>query len=193
MTTTTTRSTTTRSLFDEWAAGNAEVVSFLTAPDFDTQGSAFLARMTRKVNLGHALTPTEVAAVERTISRRADHAARFAVAETPAGAPLAPTGRITVEGVVVEVVTRAGFRADFPDYKMTVQADAGYPVFATIPQALILRPDTDDLGLAGARVRFIASLSPSPGNPHVAIGKGPRAAALLSPPPSGDPTLTRVA
>lgn len=191
--TNTARLATAGSLFQRWAAGNAEVVAFLTTPDFDPEGSRFLARMVSKVNLGRALTPTEVAAVERNIARHHDRAARFTTPQAPTGGPLAPTGRLTVEGIVVEVAIRPGFRASSPDLKMTVQADAGYPVFATVPQALVQDPDAEDLGLTGARVRFTAALSPSPDNPHVAIGKGPRGVALLTLPPSGDPPLTRVA
>lgn len=184
---------TSGSLFDQWAASNTEVVAFLTAARLDTEGSPFLARMAAKV-IGHrALTPTEAAAVERTIARNADRSARLTSPQVPTDGPLAPTGRFTVEGVVVDVAVRPGFRADRPDYKMTVQSDAGYPVFTTVPQALVQDHDAADLGLMGTRVRFTASLAPSPDNPRVAIGKGPRAAALITQPVSGDPPLTRVA
>lgn len=183
-----------RSPFDEWAADNAEVVGFLTADTFDPEGSRYLAKMAAKLAARRPLTPDEVAAVARNITRRVDREQRLAAgssSQVPAGRR-APTGRTTVDGVVVEVAIRPGFRQGVPDCKMTVDCGA-YRVWCTVPQGLVRSPDAPDLGLRGARVRFNATLSPRSDNPSVAVGKAPRSAELVSLPVSGDPALTRVA
>lgn len=168
-----------RSPFDEWMADNAEVVAFLTAEDFDPEGSRYLAQMAAKLSRRQPLTPNEVAAVGRNIVRRVDREQRLAEICAPVGRP-APSGRVVVEGTVREVAIRPGFRAGVPDRKMLV--DCGdYRVWCTVPEALVCRPDADDLGLDGARVRFAATLAPRADNPSIAVGKAPRGAALISP------------
>lgn len=174
----------TRSVFDQWAADNADVVRFLTAEDFDAENSTFLTQLAALVRARRALTPEQVSAVQRNIARRADRARVITTAATKPG-ERAPAGRQTVEGTVVQVSIRPGFGRERPDYKMTV--DCGYQVWCTVPQALILRPEARDLGLTGARVRFAVTLEPNPTNPAVAIGKSPRQVELIS-----SPTVTPV-
>lgn len=183
-----------RSVFDEWAADNAEVVTFLTNPAFDPEDSEFLRDLSRQVRQRRALTPNQVAAVARNIERRRIRAARLTAPVGEGGRRgAAPVGRVTVEGVVAEVDIRPGYRADALDYKMLV--DCGeFTVYATVPQALVRDARAADLGLTGARVRFTATLSLIPEQPSRAIGKAPRRVELISAPArSGGPLPARAA
>lgn len=91
----------------------------------------------------------------------------------------APSGRVTVEGRVVAVRTRESDEWG-TQYSMVVRLRNGVAVWSTVPRRL-----EESLGwrpvetLRGERVRFTATLEPSPDDPHFAFARRPRSAELL--------------
>lgn len=188
--TNTSLNSTRRSPFDEWAADNQTVYAFLTDPSFDAEGSKYLNKMSARLRRRQPLSPEEVCAVTRNIARRIDRDSYLAEA-IPSTREAAPSGRTVVEGTVVAVSIRPGFGDDGPDYKMAV--DCGYLVWCTVPHTLVQRPESPDLGLTGARVRFSTTLTPRADNPSIATGKAPRSVSLCSLPQPNDLVTRQVA
>lgn len=160
--------------FTQWAEDHADVMRFLTDPNFDTQGSRFLRDMMAMVGRRQALSPAQVDAVRRNIARTA--ARQAASTEDGTGRGVAPTGRVTVEGTVTGVDDEPGYRREI-DHKMTV--DTGeYVVRCTVPAALVALHQTG--GLVGRRLRMNATLTSAPATPWRAVGKAPRGVELVN-------------
>lgn len=92
-------------------------------------------------------------------------------AEVDAAAPV-PTGRIEVTGTILS--TKHDFEGAWPVHKMLVKADTGFKVWGTIPASLAADK--------GARVAFVATVTPSPNDPKFGFFSRPTKARLLDVP-----------
>jgi hypothetical protein len=121
------------------------------------------------------------ARIQRDAERAAVEAARQATA-TPA-----PTGRVEVTGQVLRTWSRESEYGT--QYKFRVITDAGYVVISTIPKAVI-NTLQDELGdrinvwartedLKDRRVRFTATLEPTPDDVTAAFASRPSKAVLI--------------
>jgi hypothetical protein len=134
----------------------------------------------------------QIAFVERLLAE-VDEKIRAQVAkdaEPVVEVPPAPEGKVTVEGEIVYT------RWQDSDYgtgctKMLVVTDAGWKVWATMPQALALASAPvfnaagDEVGSAAAagkgdRVRFTATLTRSDDDPAFALAKRPTKAEIVA-------------
>ena len=130
--------------FDNWAAGNADLVKALEVhkPDelgYPREGSnAFLADLARQVHREHnrkPLTEGQTAAALRVLGQLDAQKAREAKwAEEKANTPPAPSGKaIPVDGEIVKIKAREGYMPDTVQLQAIVKTAAGYAIQVTLP------------------------------------------------------------
>lgn len=78
-----------------------------------------------------------------------------------------PTGRVTINGVVLSMKEQENQYAPGTIWKMLVKADQGFKVWATIPAAAVSSTER------GSRISFTATLRPSQGDPCFGFGSRP--------------------
>jgi hypothetical protein len=155
--------------YEEWAAVQSTV---------KLEKDAFIRTMAetlRWVGPSKPFTPNMVAAVRRTMEKRAAKTAE-------AAAHPAPAGRVAVTG---EITSTKLVENDFGyAYKILVKDDAGYKVWCSIPKAQAEQAE-DELGLGwlpqlkGRRISFTATLTPSQDDVAFAFGSRPAKGAWL--------------
>jgi hypothetical protein len=135
-----------------------------------------MAETLRWVGPSKPFTPNMIAAVRRTMEKRAGQAAK--AAETPA-----PSGRVQVTG---EIVSAKIVEGDYgTSYKAVVKDDQGFRVWVSIPSSLMgeffSTVDYTDIieGLKGRRLTFAAALEVSADDVSFAFGKRPTKGAWI--------------
>ncbi|AUX83243.1 hypothetical protein PBI_RACCOON_30 [Microbacterium phage Raccoon] len=156
--------------YEEWAA-QAQPVKLEKDGFIRT-----MAETLRWVGPSKDFTPNMIAAVRRTMEKRAGQAAK--AAETPA-----PSGRVVVTG---EIVSAKIVESDYgTSYKAVVKDDQGFRVWVSIPSSLMgeffSTVDYDDIieGLKGRRLTFAAALEVSADDVSFAFGKRPTKGAWI--------------
>lgn len=132
------------------------------------------------------MSPRQLEAALKAIDRDAERAARTAEREAAAAKLVeqgvkAPTGKQTVEGVIVSVQEREGYMGGTTTWKMVVRTDEGWSVWSTVPAAIDVdwsKGETME-DLKGRRIRFNATLEPSDRDPLFAFAKRPTKAVAL--------------
>lgn len=135
----------------------------------------------------YELSEKQVAAAAKAVNRRAEWAAKKAEeAIAKAALPPAPVGKVEVTGTVVKVKYQ---ESDFGGaWKMIVEGEEGWKVWATIPAKLwdaLEAEQTDEdhntqaEEFVGRKVRFTATLEPSDTDKSFAFGKRPSKAVIL--------------
>lgn len=158
-------------------------------------GGGFITDVAWKLRANGELSPRQLSSLETAIARtikaeereahRAERKALLDAGQRPADYSPAPSGRVEVTG---EIVSVKGYENSFSPYagattwKMLVRADAGYKVWATIPNGI--------RGIKGERIRFTAMLTPKTEDPEFAIAKRPSKAETLSEPVLDDEDFT---
>ena len=157
--------------------------------DAVVQGSLFLSDVRRKFVESGRLTDNQINAVQRAFEgeeRRQKWAAEKAERETKwaaekaalqAAGVEAPEGRVEVEGEIVSIKWHEatyGYGRSAGSYKITVKADAGWSVWATLPSGL------DSEGAKGRRIKFTATLTRSDRDRTFAFGKRPSNATFIN-------------
>jgi hypothetical protein len=141
-----------------------------TQPGTTAQGNDFLSDVAFRFLGNGELSEAQIAAVERSIQQGMRWQAQRD-AEQAARKP-APTGRVTVRGVVTStkwVDTDFGMTE-----KMGVLSDDGYQVWVSVPRDLA----EHDLA-RGMRIQFDAKLAPKAEDPTFAYGSRPTKGKLL--------------
>ncbi|QKN87732.1 hypothetical protein IXEL_31 [Microbacterium phage Ixel] len=174
--------------YDEWAAAQSNV---------KLEKDGFIRTMAetlRWVAPSKDFTPNMIAAVRRTMERRAAQAAE-------AEAHPAPSGRVVVTG---EIASAKVVEGDYgTSYKVLVKDDQGFKVWCSLPKAqveqaieeynethpeaytwgpacwLLGADGTDEQGIKGRRITFTATLEPSKDDVSFAFGSRPAKGAWL--------------
>lgn len=145
----------------EWAAKNADVVTFLTGREQDRFN--FYQEMARQMQ-SRALSQGQTAAIRRLMARQDEFDAREreyvarkkAEADALAAAPLAPEGAQTVRGKILNVkIAETDFGRQF---KMLVQVQDGNKVYGTAPAGLWNTSDEYEQ-MRGAEIEFTATFT----------------------------------
>jgi hypothetical protein len=158
-------------------AANPAIARLLDGNDPEVAGSEFLSDIRSKACNGR-LSDAQIAAVGRAfegIDRRRGWAVERAqrAAALVASGVQAPEGRVEVEGEVVSVKDRDGFRGNV-ETKIVIKTDAGWSAWLTLPSSI----DAD--GLKGQRIRVTVTLTRSDKDATFAFGKRPSKAVLVA-------------
>ena len=155
-----------------WMASEAGVEA--TAPK-----NWFVADVARKLRAYGELSERQIEAVKKSVAKDAEMNAKRQVwaaerAAQDAARPhaAAPSGRVTVEGVVLSV-REPDESAMYPSWKMLVLDDKGFKTWGNIPSRLwpVSR---------GTRVRFSAEITPSDKDPEFSFFSRPTKAEILA-------------
>jgi hypothetical protein len=128
-----------------WTATHQDVVDYLAG---DIGWSDFLTDLADQLDTRGELTPGQVDAVRRNITRQAERAAEAARRPAPTAPPVGAV-KVTITGIVTAASHKDAFRGGGVVYTMTVRDDRGFRVHGTRPRAIHdIKP--------GDRVTFVA-------------------------------------
>lgn len=120
-----------------------ELTTLLEDERYDWAGD-FVDDMRRAIRFGRLLTPAQVDAVVRTVTRDREADARRAAAqaereaheaEIRAAGVRCPTGRVKFTGQIATVRAQDGYQGHL-EHKMLVVTDEGWKVWGTVPRSL---------------------------------------------------------
>ena len=154
----------------EFCRTHRPVVQMLSHNRRFTRPDKFLAALRGSLRQAGSLTEKQLACVAPAFERQTAFLAAHAESG-PANASPAPTGAVTVTGVVQAIKTQESHWGD--QLKMLVADDRGWRVWVTAPTKLLGEP------LQGQRVEFEADVSPSKKDAAFAFGARPRRAKRL--------------
>lgn len=161
-----------------WTATHQDVVDYLTTGDI--AWSDFLTELADTLDTRGELTPGQVDAVRRNITRQAERDAARAARPSPTAPPVGAV-KVTVTGTVTATGHKDAFRGGGVVYTMTVLDDRGFRVCGTRPRSIHdAKP--------GDRVTFVAgeivAATWAPDATDLAGFKRPAAARLLTDTPA---------
>jgi hypothetical protein len=116
-----------------WTATHEDVVAYLTTGDIGW--SDFLTELADTLDNRGELTPGQVDAVRRNITRQAERDAARAARPAPTAPPVGAT-KVVITGTVTAAGHKDAYRGGVVVYTMTVLDDRGFRVCGTRPRSI---------------------------------------------------------
>ena len=166
----------------------AKIIAYIRSDEFGGDSSYITTLKTlfaedsiEPKHLGYAVSAAQAYRrhLETTAERAAREARHQAEADRRANAQPVPTGKHTVEGVVISTRIQENHfsRNGGITLKMVVLDNRGFKIWSTLPATITPAGAVEDL--VGSRVRYTATLKPSPDDNTFGSAKRPTKATVL--------------
>jgi hypothetical protein len=155
--------------YQRYVAAHPEVLEYEKALSLPVHaGNSFARDVLSKLREYGSLSDRQLECIASSLKRDVDFAARKAAdAEKMKDAPLAPEGRVTVEGEIVSVRSIPGYTHYSPcTFKILLKLDDGNKAWVSLPSA-------SDAG-KGQRIKLTATFERSKDDTHFCFGKRPK-------------------